>query len=689
MIQSGPDPPIPVFRRLSCQLLLLILAVWLLGVVICDTQLLQKPYPQPDPAQAELLIASARSSLFPEPLERFSFLACLVFLPLLLFWQVYRQRGCEPMRRLWLQDRLDLILCLLTACWLAIPLLQPLLSAHGGGGGGRVAGLLVGLGLVALDVGWERRRLALRRQRMLKHGLLALHLLCILLTLTSFRVFSFAEIPSGEYWSIHLEAVSSAVSQVMAGRTILVHIPSQYGLFPEVLAPLLHLFPPGVAGLTLAFGLLQVVSLLALLALLHNRVRSPFLFACCSLTLLVISFATFQLFGLGSEAVPDPYFQYWPVRFFAPAISVPVVFWVFRRICWLRLVVLSAWIAFSIFWNIDSGLAILYGVTMLLLILALATVFESPPGRLRQQLRRLVLATIVVPLLGLALTALGLLLLSLRAGQPLNLDWLLRYQSIFYGLGYMMVPMSSSPSLWQTVVAVYGISLLIGLSGLQRQRALASIMPLLYLPLLGGGLLVYYQGRSTLSNLLSVSWPAVILVGLLVDRHRRAMTRRLLSPLSLPLPTVGLAALLLPSCLLLWSFPALWAQGARLPFQPPHPQYRSPSFLASELAMVRDNCSGAAGQCLLLLQRQGIYSLEAQTASLLEGPSPVEIILQSDHDRLVDQIRAGLPARILLGIKPESRVAILALRSQDLARYEARQTNPEGTVVLLIRRPAG
>jgi hypothetical protein len=691
-IKSGPGQAIPVQRRLSFQFFLISLAVFSLGVIICDAQLLLTSFSRPDPAQADLLIASLRSSFFPEPLERISFLACLVLLPPLLFWHVNRQPGCEPMRRLWFPDRLDLILCLLTAGLLAIPLLLPLLGAYGGlgGAGFAISVLLAGFGLLALGMVADRWRLPARQRRMLKQGLLAFCSLCIVLSLISFRVFSFAEIHGDDgFWSIHLEAVSSAVSQVMAGRTLLVHIPSQYGLFPVLLAPILQILPAGVAGLTLAFALLQVVSLLALLVVLHNRLRSPFLLACSSLTLLLISFGTFQLFGLSKESVPDPYFQYWPIRFFAPALSVPITFWVFRRFSRSRLAVLTAWISLSLFWNMDSGMAILYGKTMLFFILTLAGVCEDPPGRLRHLLPRLALAMVLVPCFSLALVAMGLGLLSLWAGHPLHWDWLFHYQSIFYGLGFMMMPMSSTPEIWQSVVAVYGISLLIGLLELRRQKSLASILPLLYLPLLGGGLFVYYQGRSSIGNLLSVSWPAVMLAGFLVDRHLRAVSRGLLSPRSLSLPIVGLAALLLPAWFLLRSVPLLVAQGSRLPFQPPHPHYHSPAFLASELAMVRENCSGAAGQCLLLLQRQGIYSLEAGTASLLEGPSPVEIILQSDLDRLVHQIRAGVPAKILLGIQPQSRVSILPLRLDDLAHYERRQTNREGTVLLLVRRPTG
>ena len=548
--------------------------------------------------------------------------------------------------------------------------------------------LLVSLGFYAMGLLSQRGRLLPRQRHLLKLGLLAFCVVCILLTLTSFRLFSFADMQGADdYWSIHFEAVSSAVSQVMAGRTLLVPVPSQYGLFPMLLSPLLRILPAGVAGLTMAFALLQLVSLLVLLAVLQHRIRSAFLFACASLTLLLISFGTFQLFGLAPEAVPDPYFQYWPIRFFAPAVSVPITFWVFRRMSRARFAWLTVSISLSLVWNLDSGVAILYGQTMLLFLLTLAGVCEPPSGQLRSRLLRLALAMLLVPFFSVALTAIGLLFLSLWAGHPLNPDWLFRYQSIFSQLGYMMVPMPSSPALWQTVVSVYGISLLIGLLALRRQQRLAAIMPWLYLPLLGAGLLAYYQGRSVLGNLVGVSWPAVILAGLLVDRHGRAMARGLLSPFSLPLPIVGVAALLLPSLVLLSNVPALWSQGARLPFRLPHPHYHAPAFVASELAMVREHCSGAAGRCLLLLQRQGAYGLEAGTASLLEGPSPVEMMLQADQDRLLDQIRAGRYAKILLGIKPPSRLSSLPLHPQDLARYEPRQTNREASVVLLERRP--
>jgi hypothetical protein len=95
--KSVPDHPIPVRRRLSFELFLISLVVLFLGVIICDAPLLMTPFNRPDPAQSELLIASVRSSLFPEPLERISFLACLVLLPPLLFWHVVRLRGAPSL----------------------------------------------------------------------------------------------------------------------------------------------------------------------------------------------------------------------------------------------------------------------------------------------------------------------------------------------------------------------------------------------------------------------------------------------------------------------------------------------------------------------------------------------------------------------------------------------------------------
>lgn len=135
MPKSVADRSSLVWQRFSLQTFLISLSVLCLGTIVCDAQLWLATHTRPLPAQAELLIACLRSSLFPEPLERISFFAALVLLPPRLFWPVYRPPGYRLRRPLWLHDHLDLILCLLSAWLLALSLLLPLWNVFGGLGG--------------------------------------------------------------------------------------------------------------------------------------------------------------------------------------------------------------------------------------------------------------------------------------------------------------------------------------------------------------------------------------------------------------------------------------------------------------------------------------------------------------------------------------------------------------------------
>ena len=101
----------------------------------------------------------------------------------------------------------------------------------------------------------------------------------------------------------------------------------------------------------------------------------------------------------------------------------------------------------------------------------------------------------VITLISLIAFAALLQLLSIKAGQPLQLTWLTGYQTTFYGLGFMMLPLPPWPDAWYAVIAVYALALTMGLVQLRDGRALAQQLPLLYLPLLGAGLFTYFQGR--------------------------------------------------------------------------------------------------------------------------------------------------------------------------------------------------
>ena len=478
------------------------------------------------------------------------YLITLLFLPPFLLFFVYRQRSCESLRRLWVNDWVDAAIGLATAFFLVIPIISnifptlyfalrtaplSLLSApavrsisyflllHGW-----VICLALALvfvivfGLQNLIPHW--RRIPRNMARII---IFISTIFLMALGLNSFRLFSFDHLDGNSIWWVHLDVVASSLSQVIAGRTLLVDIPSQYGLFPELLAPVLDFLPAGVVGLTIAFGVLQVTAFVAILYVLQKHIHSLLVLALASFALVTVTFGMRQILNSDSFLVPDPYFQYWPVRFVAPALSIPVVFWAFHRLSWRRLLGLSFLIGVSLFWNLDSGVAILYAVGMLLFLLALASFFSCEDGKLPGKLPLLAVGCVMIPVGSLIFYGLGLALLVLKAGQPLNLVWLVSYQKIFYKMGFFMIPMQGRPSFWQVIALVYIFGVLIGLYKLRLSYSNRSVLPLLYISLLGSGLFAYYQGRSHIIVLEYVSWPAFIVMAAVVVGNHHAKPKLL------------------------------------------------------------------------------------------------------------------------------------------------------------------
>jgi len=546
-----------------------------------------------------------------------------------------------------------------------------------------LAGCIVGLAVLARQRTGHRsglRRLRLRKP--IKRLILYAGVLTVVFTALSFRVFSFAHLNGSSVWFDHLDAVVSSIASVRHGNTLLVDAASQYGLFPELIAPALSLLPPGVFGLTLLFAALQLVSMLSLFYFLGRRIHSPVVLAVAIAALTMVTFGLHTLGGLRFSE-PDPVFQYWPIRFVGPALSVPIVMWAFRALTLKRLLVLAAWIGLCLFWNLDSGIAVLYGVTMLVVSLAGLSWFCRADGPGTRRL--LVVSVVVVPAFSLLVYALGLLLLSIKAGEWVNLDWVFTFQATFFRHGFGMLPLDPWPDAWFVVLLVYGLSFVVGARLLIAGGNVNRNVPLLYLPLLGLGLFAYFQGRSFYFNLVAVSWPLILVAALLVDRHLLALRRRVVPAATAPLAISGLGSLLLPAMGLLASYPALLQAALQPRLHEPDPAQAPAAYLDSERSMIRQYCNDAAAPCLLIAKRQGIYTLELPSQAFVAGFSPAEMLLRSDKARLTRQIQSSARQRILLGVGP-SAVRHLWPLPELLGGYRPVVINRDATLILLERK---
>lgn len=653
----------------------------------------------PAPADSSaLLVPTARALLAPEPVERVVFLSGLLVAPPLLLALISGLKPSTAKAKRWGNDRLELLLSILLATLLLLPLpLSPAIRASIGPAGFSEAeswwhglkALLLALSTLVFTRLARQYRWSLhpRQRHVLQTAALGVSVMGVGFGLVIFRIFRFGRISESAVWSDHLDAVVASIATVNAGGTLLVDAPSQYGLFAELVTPCLKFFAHGIEGVTLIFALLEILAIATLLNTLKRRLHSPWVLLCTGLALAMLTFGLHTLSGIRFSE-PDPIFQIWPIRFIGPAFAVPLSFWILTKPSWIRIALLGIYTGLCLFWNLDSGAAVLYAESMTLLLLSgLACANQTALASWKWP--KLLAASLALPIISATALTACLLSLSLKAGEPIQLQWLTSFQRTFYEIGFGMLPLPGWPDAWYSIVGCYCIALVIGLIGLQDRRPLRHCLPLIYLPLLGAGLLTYYQGRSHFFNLISVSWPAVIVTGLLVDRHWIGLRRSLLAPVSSGLAIAGLTFLWLPASALLSSLPTLFAEAKQTRMNQPQNWQSQTTSINSELKMVKAFCTDRQAPCLILTKRQGIYALEANTASAWKGPAPAEMLLQADRDRLLTAIRNGVPKRILLGIGPNSYLNQLGIHSADVTRhYRVAAANREHTMLLLLPQAA-
>jgi len=111
-------------------------------------------------------------------------------------------------------------------------------------------------------------------------------------------------------WTGHAEFIFYTIGQVMAGKTLLVDLPSLYGLFPEILRPVFKLTGFSIFNFTALCAVLQILSLGSVYWVVHCSIRDSAIRISFGLALVMVTFGTILwLIGQG-----DPYYQYWCVQ---------------------------------------------------------------------------------------------------------------------------------------------------------------------------------------------------------------------------------------------------------------------------------------------------------------------------------------------------------------------------------------
>ena len=269
--------------------------------------------------------------------------------------------------------------------------------------------------------------------------------------------------------------------------------------------------------------------------------------------------------------------------------------------------------------------------------------------------------------------------LFLKSGGPLHWDWLFGYQKVFYGLGFMMMPMPLYPHPWMSILGVYLIALIVAARSWSFNPRAKNADLLSFISMLGFGLFIYYEGRSHHLNLITVSWPAIVLIAMLADRVLRAVRAGLLSRQHLLLPIAALSVLLFCSIPLVLASVKL-GKSAIVAFESRN--IPADKLVSDELRFIRQHTK-PGDECVLLCRRQGLYYAATGLSSPISGPGFVETILQQDRDAFLDKLTQQRYACIFVGVAPSSALDLGVDLMKILHGYEVVAENPHHSILFL------
>lgn len=446
-------------------------------------------------------------------------------------------------------------------------------------------------------------------------------------------------------WYFHFDPLLFALSQVRGGKILLVDFISSYGLYPELIVPFLAASSLSVLTITLFFGALQFASILILTLVMGKYIKSNLIYGLALGALLMTTYGN-NLFFAG---ILEPYYQYYPLRIFWPAMSVYLFYNYLQKNSLVRSTAMSVCAAFGTIWNFDSGSSIAFSFGMFL-VYEFITAPKKIAGISRASIFLKILTHIFIFILVIVLVGIHL---QLKSNAPLNFGWFFGgATTTHYTLGLYMTPMPLQWHPWILVLTIYAWALIFGFTN-QSLKNFSQLKDLLiYLAILGLVLFIYYQGRSQPHNLIMASWPALLIAAIQTDYilTRVFEKKAPLSQLLLPVTVVGLF-LILTVCFYQNFYKFTNEFSSR--FLTPH-QSRN-GLIEEEIAFIKTNAQYQK-ECLLLTRRQGLYQMETHLTSPFKGPGVVELWLKSDQNRLIDGLISKSYRCLFLGIGESSAI---------------------------------
>lgn len=427
----------------------------------------------------------------------------------------------------------------------------------------------------------------------------------------------------------HANPIFYPISQVMVGKTLLVNLSSQYGLYPVFLEPIFKLVGLNILSVTSTMGLLLSLSFLFIFLFLRKLVKNNII--------LLFGFSTIAIYLLDGSANPYPYFQYWPIRTIFPSLLLllsSVYFKNKNKIIYYLLFIISA---LAILWNFDSGIMVF--ISWLLALIYTETFVTDKKIMIRNIIWHVVVAVVALSLVVVAYTVYA----YVRSGHLPDLSLFFQYQRLFYD-GFMMIAMPF-PHAWILVLLIFLGGLVLSIKKWLVKDGDWKNASIFLLTILGIGLFSYYEGRSHDATFYLPLYLPIILLTVFADAIYDLIA---FSP-----KLYGHALLFLMIIFFIFSSPLgilsksggyyKWSfAGMRAFFK------KSETSLTKNIDFIKNNTEEWEGVVILAGAFDGVYYGESRTRSVLDVPSFTEVFFKREADYAVGFLKCNQTAKVFV-----------------------------------------
>lgn len=459
--------------------------------------------------------------------------------------------------------------------------------------------------------------------------------LIIIFYLTMILILAMSIFNLGSFFSaFHLNPIFYPLSQVIAGKILLVNITSLYGLFPLFLAPIFGIIGFSVLKFSLVMGIILCSSYIFLFSFMRRIINNYVLLYSGFLSVVFYSFLTH------SPAGPDFYFQYWPIRLLFPSVFLLLTA-VYLKNENKYLYYLSLFVCvLGVLWNFDSGI-----IVFLTWIIVLAYHEFSKNNEVITKCLKIGSHLLKAGLFFATGILCFYLYTYLLSGAWPDISLFLQYQKMFLS-GYFMIPMLSPPHAWNLVILTYLMGLLLSVSALINKQIDYKDKLIFALSVLGIGLFSYYEGRSHDLTLFGPSYIAFILAAIFADKlYSRIKNNGMVLRGEVLIFAFLFYIIISTPFSMIYNIKTYfsYAWNGALSFQ-----QKEDSVYAKNINFIKNNATKGEGIFIMSPHNEGIYYGETGTYSAVDIPSSTDLFFKREADAIVTFLEKNKDKKVFI-----------------------------------------